>query len=319
MPVRSVRIEASKNHRIRARLYTPSSTTPPSRLCILAHPYPTFSSYNNELIVVLAESLQSLNVLVLTFNFRRRKSTWSGHLERSDYSCALDWCLLKFQSVYEVILGGYSYGALVASACFPHPLPALHALDEQLGFESLAPRRSSLASDTPTIHLATHDNALDEAEDEVTHRRSMALQRTRNSSVFARAGGWFPSSAGRTHRTDEEERRPLKVRYLFVALPLNIYRYALWMFPKPRRAWRNKQHLPAAALENLDILSVWGAEDAYAPKVKRHKKHAERGWTVAELPGCGHFVDEDQHIRRLLTHVAWWVDGGNGALGASSQ
>ncbi|ORY83235.1 Alpha/Beta hydrolase protein [Protomyces lactucae-debilis] len=322
MPVRPVRIEASRQHRIRARLYSPSSSTPPTRLCILAHPYPTFSSYNNELIVLLAEHLQQLNFLVLTFNFRRQKGTWSGHLERSDYSCALDWCLIKFPNVQEVILGGYSYGALVASACFPHPLPVLHALDDVVGFESRAgmlprhPGRASIGShvsDAPTEHARTQPTSADMEDDEAANRQSIALNRHRTSSVFGRATHWLPGTHA-SHRGDallaENLTRKLKVRYLFVSLPLSAYRYSLWMFPKPRRAWENKRHLPASSIDKIDIFAIWGDEDEFSSKVRIKRKLNRASWHVRLIEGCGHFVEEDEHVQQLKEQVERWIDGG---------
>lgn len=310
MPVRPVRIEASKDYRIRARLYSPSSSTPPTRLCILAHPYPTFSSYNNELIVMLAEHLQGLNLLVLTFNFRRQKGTWSGHLERSDYGCALDWSLLKFPNVREVILGGYSYGALVASACFPHSLPALHELDDAPGFDSRPavarvgrPSLGSADSSAPTEH------AEEEADDEATNRQSMALNRHRTSSVFGRASTWLPGGH-RVHSAHHDgPSRSLKVRYLLISLPLSLYRYSIWMFPKPRRAWENKHYLPASSIDKLDIFAAWGADDEFASLVRVKRKANRQSWHVNVLEDCGHWVEEDEHVQQLLELIEHWVDG----------
>lgn len=125
MVTRVVKIETHKQETIRARLYTPPSSTPPTRAAILAHPYHNYGgSYNNHVLCYLATILESLGVIVLTFNFRRRKSSWSGHTEITDMKQVADWLLHHpgHEEVNDLIISGYSYGALIASAVTPHAI-----------------------------------------------------------------------------------------------------------------------------------------------------------------------------------------------------
>ncbi|KAJ8609368.1 hypothetical protein MRB53_039133 [Persea americana] len=127
MVTRTVKIETVKQETIRARLYTPpsSSTSSPYKAVVLAHPYHHYGgNYNNHVVCSLATLLESLGYLVITFNFRRRKASWSGHTEMEDMRCTIDWLLHRpgHEAVSELIIGGYSYGALVASAVSPHPI-----------------------------------------------------------------------------------------------------------------------------------------------------------------------------------------------------
>lgn len=222
MPTRPLRIEANTNHSIRARLYYPSSTltSKPQKAAVLAHPYRNHGgSYNNHVIIALASLLEDLGYLVVTFNFCRRKTSWNGHIEVDDMRSAIDWLLHAHESVDELIIGGYSYGALVASACEPHPIAD----------------------------------------------------------------------------------RAIETSWLFVSLPLNSYKYSLWMFPKPKRVYHGHR-----------MLGIWGKEDEFAP-VKRFSKKAKRpGWTVESIDGCGHFVEEDGHKEAILKHVSSWANGHHG-------
>lgn len=125
MPTRAIRVEATGQHTIRARLYSPPSaaSSKPFRAAVLAPPsYDRGGSYNDHVIVSLAALLEDLGYLVLTFNFRRRKLSWNGHVEVEDMRSCIDWLLHAHEGIRELIVGGYAYGALVASACMPHAI-----------------------------------------------------------------------------------------------------------------------------------------------------------------------------------------------------
>ncbi|CCG83657.1 Putative uncharacterized protein [Taphrina deformans PYCC 5710] len=219
MPTRPVRIEAARDHTIRARLYYPPSTSSSSRplkAAVIANPYQHHGgSYNNHVIIALATRLEELGYLVLTFNFRRRKTSWNGHVEVDDMRSTIDWLLHAYESVEDLVIAGYSYGALVASACDPHPI---------------ADR---------TLHTA----------------------------------------------------------WLFLSLPLDSYRYSLWMFPKPKRVYRGHK-----------VLGVWGSLDEFAP-LKRYSRKADRPeWTVCTIDGCGHFIEDEEHKESMLAFVVDWID-----------
>lgn len=219
MPTRSVKIEATRDHKVRARLYLPpnAASSKPTKAAIIAHPYlPHGGSYNNHIVVSLAALLEELGYLVLTFNFRRRKTSWSGHIEIDDMRSAVDWLLHAHEDVEELVICGYSYGALIASACEPHKI---------------------------------HD-------------------------------------------------RPIRTSWLFVSLPLDSYKYSLWVFPKPRRVY-----------EGHKVLGIWGSQDIFAPQ-KRYMRKANRpNWTVKTIDSSAHFIEEEEHKSELLQHVEHWIDG----------
>lgn len=218
MPTRSIRIEATKNHAIRARLYVPPTTaySRPTKAAILAHPYIHHAgSYNNHVIVSLAALLEELGYVVLTFNFRRRKISYNGHVEVDDMRSCIDWLLHAHEGINDLIIGGYSYGALVASACEPH---------------------------------AIHD-------------------------------------------------RHVSLSWLFVSLPLHSYKYSLWMFPKPRRVYRDNP-----------VLGIWGSEDDFAPLKRFTKKQNKPNWTVRTILGSAHFIEEEQHKTDMMKHIVNWID-----------
>ncbi|BFZ54832.1 hypothetical protein PYCC9005_001869 [Savitreella phatthalungensis] len=124
---------------------------------------------DNPMVVELACLLQSLGWVCLTFDFRGHRgagagagASWRGHVERADLQSCVDWLLHAYESLNFVCMAGYSYGALVASSCLPHPLPD----------------------------------------------------------------------------------RKVECSWLFVSLPLDAYKYSLWMFPKPRRTCNVRYVLP---------------------------------------------------------------------------
>lgn len=220
MPTRNVKIETVNHQQIRARLYSPpNSTQPPHRAAILAHPYHGHhhgGNYNNHVICSIATLLESLGFLVITFNFRRRKASWSGHTEMEDMKLVIDWLLHRpgNEAVSELIIGGYSYGALIASSVSPHTI------------------------------------------------------------------------------TD----RPIRLSYLFIAMPLRISKYYLWMFPKPKRVYNNHR-----------TLGIWGSEDEYAPLRRVNRKHRGK-FTVAVITGCAHFIEEDADKECMARAIMDWID-----------
>ena len=171
MPNRRITIKGPKNYDIPARLYTPTPCRDPTHCVVLAHPYFHHNgSMDNPVVIRLACLLQSLGWVCLTFDFRGhrgagagRGASWRGHVERNDLQSCVDWLLHAHDTLTHVCLAGYSYGALVASSCLPHPIPD----------------------------------------------------------------------------------RRVECSWLFVSLPLDAYKYSLWMFPKPRRTCHVKYVEPS--------------------------------------------------------------------------
>lgn len=128
---------------------------------------------------------------------------------------SIDWLLHAHEDVNELIIGGYSYGALVASACEPHTI---------------------------------HD-------------------------------------------------RPIRTSWLFVSLPLNSYKYSLWMFPKPKRVYKDQP-----------VLGIWGSEDDFAPVSRYSRKATYPNWTVRTLEGSAHFIEDEEHKEAMLKHIVNWID-----------
>lgn len=217
MPDRRISIKGPKNYDIPARLYTPSPCREPTHCAVVAHPYFHHGgSMDNPVVVKLAKTLQSVGWVCLTFDFRGhrgagagRGASWRGHVERADLQSCVDWLLHAYESLTHVCLAGYSYGALVASACLPHPVPD----------------------------------------------------------------------------------RRVECAWLFVSLPLDAYKYSLWMFPKPRRTCDVKYIDPPPEAPPRDVTARRRSISARVTAVLQSRRGTNAG-----LAKAGMTIPEDEAL-----------------------
>ncbi|KAG5517818.1 hypothetical protein PMAC_000272 [Pneumocystis sp. 'macacae'] len=98
---------AQKNS-LEIRIYDQKSA---KNAAIIAHPYaPLGGNFNNHVVVAIA---------VITFNFRgalgsKGRTSWSSYPEQQDFQTVINYTLTNFPKINRIILGGYSYGSLVA-------------------------------------------------------------------------------------------------------------------------------------------------------------------------------------------------------------
>lgn len=112
---------------IDCRIYAADSPThDASQIAIVAHPYgPLGGSYDDRVVLLAVEALTGAGRAVATFNFRTRPS-WTLGMEVRDYA-SVAMLMLGFSNARlaatgsarsrastRLILGGYSYGSLVA-------------------------------------------------------------------------------------------------------------------------------------------------------------------------------------------------------------
>lgn len=117
------------------RLYLPHADAyKAGRGAVIAHPYaPLGGSYDDAVVITVAEKLLSLGWIVATFNFRGAgnagKTSWSGKGELQDYLSVSGFLiaylhLLRHQTTPDargagakdlVVFAGYSYGSLIVS------------------------------------------------------------------------------------------------------------------------------------------------------------------------------------------------------------
>ncbi|KAI9796765.1 MAG: hypothetical protein M1833_006005 [Piccolia ochrophora] len=114
----------------------PPRQPPVVRGAVMAHPYaPLGGSYNDRVVGLIVQELLQQDFVTMTFNFRgagdsQGKTSWTGKPELADYESAVGF-LLSYLDGVEVaragpgsetghvtttlVLGGYSYGSLIAS------------------------------------------------------------------------------------------------------------------------------------------------------------------------------------------------------------
>jgi alpha/beta superfamily hydrolase len=112
-------------------LLVPSPAPSTRKAAVFAHPYgPLGGSLNDGVVQHLASTLLSHGYIVALFNFRgagrsKGHTTWTGKAEREDYAAVAAWVVnfaaaLQLEDApqrIDLLLGGYSYGALIAAQC----------------------------------------------------------------------------------------------------------------------------------------------------------------------------------------------------------
>ncbi|CCJ30229.1 unnamed protein product [Pneumocystis jirovecii] len=110
-------IYSTEKNSLEIRIYDPGSTV---NAAIIAHPYaPLGGNFNNHVVIAIAEKLFSLEYLVVTFNFRgalgsKGQTSWTSYPEQQNFQTVINYTLTNFPKINKIILGGYSYGALIA-------------------------------------------------------------------------------------------------------------------------------------------------------------------------------------------------------------
>lgn len=103
----------------------------PAGVAVICHPHPLGGgTLHNKVVFRAARGLESANVATLRFNFRGAGASAGRHDEgegeQQDVMAAIDW-VVKYHPGKKLIVGGFSFGAWVASrvAC---ELPNVDAL-----------------------------------------------------------------------------------------------------------------------------------------------------------------------------------------------
>jgi len=114
---------------LEASLTTPSATalsvTECTAIAVLCHPHPLYGgSMHDAVLGTLAERLTEAGIAVVRFNFRgvgRSAGSYDGAGgEAADLDAVLDWVKAGYPDL-TVLLGGYSFGASVASEHMSNP------------------------------------------------------------------------------------------------------------------------------------------------------------------------------------------------------
>ncbi|KAF8541627.1 Alpha/Beta hydrolase protein [Trichophaea hybrida] len=128
-----------------------SSTT--RKAAVFAHPYsPLGGTFHDPVVQNFRQTLVSHGYIVAVFNFRgaghsKGSTTWTGKAETGDYAAIAAW-VINFSAALQssdydsnpppkelqLVLGGYSYGGLIAAQC-----PPTSSLLESLTYTLVSP------------------------------------------------------------------------------------------------------------------------------------------------------------------------------------
>ena len=196
---------------------------------VLAHPYaPLGGSYDDPVVALIGTILLQNGIVLVTFNFRGAegaagRTSWSGKAELADYVSVYVFVVGCMQAVRDfesgspltldtredagplLILGGYSYGSMIASC-----LPPLEIVEQVL-------RTADEDSAANEIKLRAHNIGRDLAAFIAMHRDGTFLrgrQSSRNSEPTGSPGhklkvGGYESEAASSRVSRESSRRSL--------------------------------------------------------------------------------------------------------------
>lgn len=339
-----------------ARLYLPPTYTHPHprpwprRLAVLAHPYaPLGGSYDDRTVLRLAALLVSLDWVVATFNFRgapgaRGATSWTGRAEVADYTSVAAWALAYVQSLppppgavvvgtdsdatVQLLLGGYSYGSLVAAR-----LPGTQA-----GIVGVLGSGSGSGEFTVALEAA-RKSARGWWDSHGVARTSYSGSTAGRAEVLRAAEGPalplplpvpLPVAPG-------DVRWTVVARYLLVSPPLPPVSSFLMGFgagswagwAKGLVGMQHRGHKDGddgggggfgIEESGVRVLAVYGDGDTFTG-VKKYRRWRERmmatsaSWSGVEVEGAGHFWHEAGVMEELEGAVRTWIEGGGGGGG----
>jgi len=302
---------------IETSLTVPTILPTSRRIAIIAHPYgPLGGTLHDPVVQHIAAVLVSHGFITATFNFRgcghsKGRTSWTGKAETGDYAAVSAWTLNFAVELHdgaadrvEMMMAGYSYGALVAARC---------------------PRCDELVQAARSPPNEAFDKAL-------AAGKRCAKGWSRSHSDVGRtsySGVRSPSLQPQRPSLSELEMRPpstpepqvdlaklaVETRYLLISPPLPpISTFLLPSFGFAPAA-ESIVDPPTAAKrkgKGMKMLVAWGDDDVFTG-VKKYRRWGEKmlaalgeGFDSVEVEGAGHFWGEkrlgvvEQKLERWL-------------------
>ncbi|KAK6527206.1 hypothetical protein TWF281_010396 [Arthrobotrys megalospora] len=331
----------------------------PRKAAIIAHPYATLGgTWDDPVVLSLVSLLTRKGWVVATFNFcgagnSKGKTSWTGNQEKEEYATVAAFlvkyveCIdphaftisttsttvevpanstpqpLKKQPI-KVLLGGYSYGSLIASRT-PSADRILKTMDKDVlayatrtayEWASTEKRRSFAMVRGAALGRSVWANNDDDEEEECQGEGS----KDGNNSNERGSGGVDEKVNYNVQL--EMESYWLLVSPLLppVSMFLNLPNPIAWL-PTKKKKEEEEEHLEDEVEDERDVLAVYGSDDLFTG-VGRY-----RNWTKGkversggkfrgvEVDGAGHFwMQEEAWMVKLREGVAGWVDEKCGAV-----
>lgn len=277
---------------LECRIHLPNRPHTLRGAVILAHPYaPLGGSLNDPVIAHIKSLFLRRRCLVATFNFRGagksgEKTSWSAGPEVRDYETVLGFVCSVFAGIVRsrggngkgvrVVLGGYSYGSMVASRVGPAQEvyeSFVRARDGVVG--RVAGRAREFAEQHLTMTTNTNVDEEDEEEDE-----------ERDSMQFTTS-------------------------YLLISPLLPPLTTALSLSWKT--LWNSPAQLHDA-LTKHDTLAIHGTNDMFTSVAKLRTWAATLAslpasrFEAREVEGAGHFWREEGVLEEMLRAIEAWLE-----------
>ncbi|PWY93516.1 hypothetical protein BO94DRAFT_459907 [Aspergillus sclerotioniger CBS 115572] len=314
--------------RLDCRVYLPQQQTSPppakqkqqkqrhlqrQRGAIIAHPYaPLGGCFDDPVVGFVGGELLKAGLVVGTFNFRGAgdsggRTSWTARPELADYASFYVFMLLylhflggrgigegKGESDIRIVLGGYSYGSMIASH-----LPGLDAIVDLV-------RKSSPDTPIHEIYQIADKLSLCLGDDQSTSRPSPTYRPATVEEM-----GQAADSIGRA-----------AVSYLLVSPLLPPVNQFLTLFSKmsldagAQTSAQGRQiscPKPAAQLCAHETLAIYGDQDTFTSASKLEKWSAELAhapesrFQAVEIEGAGHFWREHGVESQAREVIKDWV------------
>lgn len=88
---------------------------------------------NNNVVIAMQRHFFSKGYITACLNFRgcgksQGKTSWTGQGEREDYMSVVEYLLAKYPQISQLVLSGYSYGAMIANSIECTRVPCVRLL-----------------------------------------------------------------------------------------------------------------------------------------------------------------------------------------------
>jgi alpha/beta superfamily hydrolase len=287
---------------LEASLLVPTSAPTTRRAAIIAHPYgPLGGTLHDGAVQHLAFTLLSHGYIVALFNFRgaghsKGHTTWTGKAETADYAAVAAWvlnfvaalggCEAPSTAPLQLLLAGYSYGALIAAQC-----PRVATLRETLANPPSDAFRSTVAAGTSSA-LKWFENHSD------VGRTSYSGVRSPRTSYSGMHSGSESRPLPPPPLAADLGAIEIATQYLLLSPPLPPV--SAFLLPSFFAAAESAMDPAAAAVVvGADgVLVAWGDDDVFT-SVKKYRRWAEKmraqlgkRFVGVEVQGTGHFWAE---------------------------
>lgn len=282
-------------------LIVPTRLAHPRKAAVFAHPYgPLGGTLHDPAVQHFAAALVARGFVVAIFNFRgaghsKGRTSWTGRPEADDYASVAAW-LASFARALpadapvaelHLLLGGYSYGALIAAQC-PPAARLLQLVDRP----PTAAFGTALAAGTRSARCwyASHTDA---GRTSYSGVRSPVPAPVTPGSPTSMPLLALPPAASLPPAVDLAALR-VYTSHLLLSPPLPPIASLLLL------SWNARQSdgvmEPAVALERRGrVLVAWGDVDGFTG-VRRYRRWSAKmgaavgqGFEGVEVPGTGHF------------------------------